>query len=68
MEEAKGTQLGEVWDSMVIDSKLQVGKDIVALERKLLSLSFTSFVIPDNSQSSGTSLIREAQLRKSLFC
>jgi hypothetical protein len=44
MEEATGNQLGEMWDEMELHDKLKVVDDIVAFERKLLSLSFTRFV------------------------
>ncbi|KAL9597819.1 MAG: hypothetical protein Q9219_004896 [cf. Caloplaca sp. 3 TL-2023] len=43
MEEAQGTQLGEVWDQMEIDNKLKVVEEIIAIERKLVSLSFTRY-------------------------
>jgi len=44
MEEALGTQLGEVWDGMKISDKTNVVKGIVEIEKKLLSVSFTRFV------------------------
>lgn len=44
MEEAPGTQLGEVWDSLHIDDKTSIIKDIVNIEQKLLSVSFTRSV------------------------
>jgi hypothetical protein len=47
MEEATGTQLGEIWDEMELDNKLKIVDDLVALERKFLSLSFTWFVHPN---------------------
>ncbi|KAH7406540.1 kinase-like domain-containing protein [Phaeosphaeria sp. MPI-PUGE-AT-0046c] len=40
---ATGTQLGEVWDEMELRDKLKIVDDIVAIERKFLSLSFTSY-------------------------
>jgi hypothetical protein len=40
MEEATGTQLGEVWGNMELPSKLQIVEEIVAIEKKFLSLSF----------------------------
>ncbi|KAF1840944.1 uncharacterized protein K460DRAFT_347404 [Cucurbitaria berberidis CBS 394.84] len=43
MEEATGTQLGEVWDVMELHNKLKIVDDIVAIERKFLSLSFTRY-------------------------
>jgi hypothetical protein len=41
MEEACGTSLGEVWEDMRIDSKDKIVKDIVSIEQKLLSVSFS---------------------------
>lgn len=41
MEEAAGTQLGISWDEMTPDSKLAVMKEIVSIEKKLLSLTFS---------------------------
>ncbi|KAI4217513.1 MAG: hypothetical protein LQ351_000108 [Letrouitia transgressa] len=46
MEEATGTQLALVWDEMELESKLKIVEDIVSVERKLLSLSFTWFALP----------------------
>ncbi|KAH3976280.1 hypothetical protein HBH52_118710 [Parastagonospora nodorum] len=43
MEEATGNQLGEVWDEMELHDKLKIVDDIVAIERKFLSLSFTRY-------------------------
>ncbi|KAL6706710.1 Phosphotransferase enzyme [Coniothyrium glycines] len=43
MEEARGNQLGEVWDEMELHDKLKIVDDIVAIERKFLSLSFTRY-------------------------
>ena len=44
MEEATGTQLCLVWDEMSPDSKLSVMRDIVSLESKMLSVSFSQYV------------------------
>ncbi|RYP57608.1 hypothetical protein DL769_009386 [Monosporascus sp. CRB-8-3] len=44
MEEAAGTQLGEVWETLPLETKLEIVKDLVTVERKLLSVSFTQFV------------------------
>lgn len=44
MEEVQGTQLSEVWDEMKISAKTSVVKDLVDIEKKLLSISFTRFV------------------------
>ncbi|KAF2756096.1 hypothetical protein EJ05DRAFT_502559 [Pseudovirgaria hyperparasitica] len=43
MEEATGRQLGEVWDEMELDDKLKIVDDIIAIEKKFLSLSFTRY-------------------------
>jgi hypothetical protein len=44
MEEAPGTQLSEVWDGMKISDKTNIVKNLVEIEKKLLSVSFTRFV------------------------
>lgn len=44
MEEAAGIQLSEVWGEMEISSKLKIVDDIVSIERKFLSRSFTRSV------------------------
>lgn len=41
MEEAPGQQLGEVWDNMELSDKLKIVDEIAAIEKKLLSISFT---------------------------
>lgn len=46
MEEANGTQLGELWDDMKLREKRRIVKDILGIQKKLLSVSFTLFVIP----------------------
>ncbi|KAK2763871.1 Phosphotransferase enzyme [Arachnomyces sp. PD_36] len=43
MEEATGTQLESVWDDLTPDSKLKVMREIVSVETKLLSLSFSHY-------------------------
>ena len=40
MEEAKGTQLTEIWENLKMAEKQTIIEDIVALEQKLLSISF----------------------------
>jgi hypothetical protein len=47
MVEATGKQLGEIWDEMELHDKLKIVNDIVAIERKFLSLSFTRSVSPN---------------------
>ncbi|KAH9205444.1 kinase-like domain-containing protein [Leptodontidium sp. 2 PMI_412] len=43
MEEACGTSLGDVWENMGIHSKDKIVKDIVSIEQKLLSVSFSRY-------------------------
>ncbi|GAP91259.2 putative phosphotransferase enzyme family protein [Rosellinia necatrix] len=43
MEEATGTQLSQVWDTLPLETKLNVVKDLVNIEQKLLSISFTQY-------------------------
>lgn len=38
MEEASGTQLGEIWDDMELGCRLKIVKGIIAIEKKLVSL------------------------------
>lgn len=45
MEEVQGSQLSKVWTDMKISAKTSVVKDLVAIEKKLLSVSFARFVI-----------------------
>lgn len=40
MEEARGTQLTEIWEDLKMAEKQTIIEDIVALEHKLLSVSF----------------------------
>jgi hypothetical protein len=44
MEEATGTQLGVIWDELSPDSKLSIMRDVVAIESKMLSVSFSQHV------------------------
>lgn len=44
MEEATGTQLGVIWDELSPDSKLSIMREVVALESKMLSVSFSQYV------------------------
>jgi hypothetical protein len=46
MEEANGRQLGENWDDMDLHDKLKIVEEIVAIEKKFLSLSFSQYVLP----------------------
>ncbi|TVY81629.1 Altered inheritance of mitochondria protein, partial [Lachnellula suecica] len=43
MEEAPGTQLGDVWDSKTISDKTAIVKGLAEIEKKLLSVSFTRY-------------------------
>jgi hypothetical protein len=44
MEEASGTSLLESWQNMEISSKNKVINDLVAIEKKLLSVAFAWLV------------------------
>ncbi|OKP10478.1 Altered inheritance of mitochondria protein 9, mitochondrial [Penicillium subrubescens] len=43
MEEATGTQLGMIWDELSPDSKLSIMREVVAIESKMLSVSFSHY-------------------------
>ncbi|KAI0104819.1 kinase-like domain-containing protein [Nemania sp. FL0031] len=43
MEEAAGVQLSQVWDTLPLKAKLGIVKDLVGIEKKLLSISFTRY-------------------------
>lgn len=43
MEEATGTQLGMLWDEMSPDSKLEIMREVVSIETKMLSVSFSQY-------------------------
>ncbi|CZR51218.1 probable FMP29 Found in Mitochondrial Proteome [Phialocephala subalpina] len=43
MEEARGTQLEDVWDGKTISDKTNIVKGLVEIEKKLLSVSFTRY-------------------------
>lgn len=45
MEEATGSQLGTVWDEMTPDLKLKIMRDVVSIETKMLSISFSQYVV-----------------------
>jgi hypothetical protein len=44
MEEATGTHLGKSWDEMSPDSKLKIMREVVSIEAKMLSVSFSQYV------------------------
>lgn len=41
MEHARGTQLGDKWQDMEIDEKIAIVEEIVAVEKKFSSISFS---------------------------
>ncbi|KAJ5156966.1 uncharacterized protein N7482_008066 [Penicillium canariense] len=43
MEEATGTQLGVLWDELSPDLKLSIMREVVSIESKMLSVSFSHF-------------------------
>ncbi|KAJ5587245.1 uncharacterized protein N7459_003010, partial [Penicillium hispanicum] len=43
MEEATGTQLGRLWDDLNPDSKLAIMREVVSIETKMLSVSFSHY-------------------------
>ena len=45
MEEVLGVRLGEAWDELKPDSKLAIMRELVSIETKLLSMSFSQYVI-----------------------
>lgn len=44
MEEAPGIPLADIWKNMELDSKDRIIQDLVAIEKKLLSVSFAWLV------------------------
>lgn len=43
MEEAAGTKLEDVWDKLPLEDRIAIMKDIVLIENKLLSVSFSKY-------------------------
>lgn len=43
MEDASGIALHEVWEKLELEDKIRIVDDIVAIEKKLLSISFTLY-------------------------
>lgn len=41
MEEAAGQPLAEVWEKMEIEHKATIVEDLVAIEKKVLSIEFS---------------------------
>ena len=46
MEEATGTKLEDVWDELPLEDRIAVMKDLVSIENKLLSVSFSRYELP----------------------
>lgn len=44
MGEAVGTALHEVWDKLELEDKVNIVHEVVTIEKKLLSVSFTLLV------------------------
>ncbi len=44
MEEAPGTSLADIWEDLGLPSKDKIIQDLVAIEKKLLSVTFTQLV------------------------
>lgn len=45
MEEATGTQLATEWDKLNPDAKLAIMREVVAIETKMLSVTFSQYVL-----------------------
>lgn len=45
MEEAAGTQLEILWDDLSPDVKLSVMKEVVSIETKMMTLSFSQYAV-----------------------
>ena len=43
MEEAKGKPLGAIWPGMELDEKFKIVEEVVAVQRKLQSVTFSRF-------------------------
>lgn len=48
MEEAPGTKLGDVWDALPLEERVAITEDLVSIEKKFLSISFTRFELATN--------------------
>lgn len=46
MEEAAGTKLDDIWDELPLENKIAIMKDLVSIESKLLSVSFSRYRLP----------------------
>ncbi|RMJ25497.1 hypothetical protein PHISP_03646 [Aspergillus sp. HF37] len=65
MEEANGTQLGKSWDEMSPDSKLKIMREVVSIEGKMLSVSFSQYVFLLFPAAYGLSLIQPLAMEAS---
>jgi hypothetical protein len=43
MEEAKGKQVADSWETMELEDKVAIMKELVSIEKKLSSVSFTRY-------------------------
>ena len=43
MEEATGTQLSNIWDEISPETKFEIMSEVVSIETKLLSISFSQY-------------------------
>jgi hypothetical protein len=43
MEEAAGTRLDDIWDELPLENKIAIMKNLVSIENKLLSVSFSRY-------------------------
>ena len=45
MAEAAGRQAADSWDTMELESKVEIMEELVAIEKRLLSISFTWYAV-----------------------
>ncbi|KZF23034.1 phosphotransferase family protein [Xylona heveae TC161] len=43
MEEARGTQLDDIWNDLSLEERIVIMKDLVSIEKKMLSVSFNRY-------------------------
>ena len=65
MEEAKGTQLEELWTDMDLGDKFKVVDDVITIQKKLQSVTFSRFGCPDSVSEYLADI--ENQIRQPLF-
>lgn len=69
MEEATGTQLAYLWDRLNPGAKLAIMREVVSIESKMLSVSFSQYVlVPLILGRILERLILWFQLRKHILC